>query len=211
VGAREAAARFHRWLQDTDRRWLVVFDDLARPGGLGGWWPPANPRGRTIVTTRRRDSILQDHGELVDVGVFTPGQAHAYLREMLPGRRLEQAGELAADLGHLLLALAQAAVYIRDYDLTCAVYRRRLAERSKLVELLPGDDALPDGQRVNVTAALLLSMDAADRLKPVRLAWPVLALPGESPGSGSGLLAAVVTHVAPALSYSGGVKPARRA
>lgn len=37
-----------------------------------------------------------------------------------------EAAELAADLGYLPLALAQAATFIRDRHETCAGYRRRL-------------------------------------------------------------------------------------
>jgi hypothetical protein len=37
--ADSVATRFVRWLGDTDRSWLVVFDDLAQLSLLDGLWP----------------------------------------------------------------------------------------------------------------------------------------------------------------------------
>jgi hypothetical protein len=74
-----AAVRFLAWAQSTDRRWLIVLDDVSDPAhlngtdGRGDLWPPARPNGRTVVTTRRRDAALPGH--LIDVGLFTKGEA----------------------------------------------------------------------------------------------------------------------------------------
>ncbi len=55
----QAAVRLLAWLAGTDRRWLIVLDDLSEPADLRGLWPPARPAvGRTVVTTRRRDASL---------------------------------------------------------------------------------------------------------------------------------------------------------
>ncbi|XLD91910.1 NB-ARC domain-containing protein [Polymorphospora sp. A560] len=127
----QAAARLLAWLAGTDRRWLIVLDDLADPADLRGLWPPTTTTGRTVVTTRRRDAALQQGRTLIDVDLFTPGEAAAYLAGKLDGAadRLDETDQLAADLGYLPLALAQAATYILDQDLTCAAYRKRLARR----------------------------------------------------------------------------------
>lgn len=42
----QAAARFLAWAETTERRWLIVLDDLADPADLRGLWPPANPGGQ---------------------------------------------------------------------------------------------------------------------------------------------------------------------
>ena len=57
--------------------------------------------------------------------MFAPEEALAYLTAKLDRNpdRLEQAAELAEDLGFLPLALGQAAAYISDLGLTCAEYR----------------------------------------------------------------------------------------
>jgi hypothetical protein len=158
----QAAGRLLAWLAATDRRWLVVLDDLANPADMRNLWPPATATGRTVVTTRRRDAALVQGRTLIDVGVFTPEEAVAYLRGKLgtEAGRLDGAVELAADLGYLPLALAQAATYILDQDLTCADYRQRLARR-RLAALSP--DLLPDDQAAPVADTWALSIDLADR------------------------------------------------
>jgi hypothetical protein len=157
----QAAQRILAWLAGTEKRWLVVLDDIADPQELAGWWPPETVSGRTVVTTRRRDAALLEGRRLVDVGVFTGQEAADYLRGRLGDspHRLDEADQLAADLGYLPLALAQAATYIRDQDLTCAGYRQRL-QRRRLDKLHP--KALPDGQQQAVAKTWGLSIELAD-------------------------------------------------
>ncbi|MFE6281385.1 tetratricopeptide repeat protein [Streptomyces sp. NPDC057877] len=186
-GDPERAARaFLAWLEpkagQRPCRWLVVLDDVTDPADLRGLWPPASPRGRVLVTTRRRESALTGAGRrLVTVGLFTPRDAAAYFTAVLAahGRHepSDQIDGLAADLGHLPLALAQAAAYVIDTDVTCADYRRLLADRlRKLADLLPEPSALPDDQAVTVAATWSLSIEHADRLRPLGLARPMLQL-----------------------------------
>nr|BFE76212.1 hypothetical protein GCM10020092_095130 [Actinoplanes digitatis] len=139
----------------------MVLDDVADPQDLAGLWPPDTASGRTVVTTRRRDTALLDGRRLVDVGIFTTQEAVDYLRGRLGDspHRLDEAEQLAADLGFLPLALAQAATYIRDQDLTCAGYRLRLRKRN-LDGLHPA--ALPDGQQRAVAETWGLSIELAD-------------------------------------------------
>jgi tetratricopeptide (TPR) repeat protein len=182
AGDTEAAARwFLTWLQaESERSWLIVLDDLADPADLQGLWPDG-PRGRTVVTTRRSDAGLMGSGRRrIDVGLFTSGQARAYLAAKLgtdrPGERMREADELATDLGHLPLALAQAAAFMLDRGDTCARYRARLADRRRrLAELFPSD-ALADDYRATVAATWSISIDVADALQPPGLARPVLEL-----------------------------------
>jgi NB-ARC domain-containing protein len=172
-----AAEWFLGWMQTTTRRWLVVLDDLGDPADLQGLWPEG-PCGRVLVTTRRRDAALaSDTRQLIEVGLYTPGQTLAYLRQKIgDGDGLEHATDLAADLGYLPLALAQAAAYLHDRQETYAGYRRRLRDRRKrLAELFP-DDALADDYRSTVAATWSISLEAADRLIPKGLATPVLRL-----------------------------------
>lgn len=182
--APETAARaFLAWLEPRSgpekRRWLVVLDDLANPADLRGLWPPAGPLGRTLITTRRREAALTRGRKVVDVGLYTPDEARAYLTEALAdsGRYEppDQVAALAAELGHLPLALAQAAAYLSDTGLGIAAYRERLAERA-LRDLLPDSSALPDDYPEPVWAAWALSVDRADRLPPAGLARPLLEL-----------------------------------
>ncbi|WP_217501897.1 NB-ARC domain-containing protein, partial [Streptomyces lunaelactis] len=202
-----AAVRFLAWAQSTDRRWLIVLDDVSDPAhlngtdGRGDLWPPARPNGRTVVTTRRRDAALPGH--LIDVGLFTKGEAVGYLRAKLAaqGRHDDpgQVEELARDLGHLPLALAQAVTYLLDLHLDCATYRVRLADRARtLPDLVPEDSGLPDAHRATVAATWSLSIEHADRLRPTGLARPMLHLVALLDPNG---IPATVLTSPPALAY----------
>ncbi|MFJ5234494.1 tetratricopeptide repeat protein [Kitasatospora sp. NPDC088391] len=179
-----AAGAFLAWLEPKSGgrpcRWLVVLDDVADPDDLRGWWPPPSPHGRTLVTTRRRDAVLSGGGRrVVEVGLFTPDEAVAYLTDALAacGRTEteEELRALAADLGHLPLALSQAAAYLVDAGISCAAYRRLLADRTRtLADAAPGP--LPDDQAHIAAAAWALSIEHADTLHPAGLARPMLHL-----------------------------------
>lgn len=178
-----AAQAFQAWLEPAPGRprWLIILDDVADPGDLRDLWPPAHPGGRTLVTTRRRDAALATHGSLVPVGLFTPAEATAHLRHALATQgRSEPEPDLAAlaqDLGHLPLALSQAAAYLTDTHLTAAEYRTRLADRARhLADLLPEPGHLPDDQSTPAAAAWSLSVDRANELRPAGLARPMLQL-----------------------------------
>ncbi|MEU2134912.1 tetratricopeptide repeat protein, partial [Streptomyces sp. NPDC018352] len=190
----QAARTFLAWLAPKPGqrpcRWLIVLDDVTDPGDLVvnpddpgnrySLWPPASPHGRTLLTTRRRDAALygQDRRR-IEVGLFTPAESAAYLTAALDAQdRTEPAGQLtalAAELGHLPLALAQAAAYLIDSGDTAAAYRDLLADRAtRLMDLAP--DTLPDEQATALAAAWSLSIDRAEQLDPAGLARPMLKL-----------------------------------
>ncbi|MFI1431639.1 NB-ARC domain-containing protein [Streptomyces lydicus] len=219
-GAPEQAAQaFLAWLEPKHGqrrcRWLVVLDDLADPADLRELWPPSR-HGRTLVTTRRREAALMGEGRrFVHVGMFTPEEAATYLTTVLASHgRHEPADEInavAADLGYLPLALAQAAAYLIDTALSCADYRRLLADRvRRLADLLPEPGSLPDGQAVTVAATWSLSIERADQIRPAGLACPMLQLatmldPNGTPGTvltSTPALSHLTTHRTPSIQNS---------
>ncbi len=173
-----AAVRLLNWLAATDKRWLVVLDDMADPDDLRDLWPPQNPAGSTVATTRSRDAALTGAGRrLVQVGLFTSEQARDYLAARLADRPAlaDDIDGLAADLGYLPLALAQAAVYLINQERPCSWYRSALADRSRhLSRLAPR--RLPDQHRDTVAAAWSLSIEQADCMEPIGVAQPLLQL-----------------------------------
>ncbi|WP_331762205.1 tetratricopeptide repeat protein (plasmid) [Streptomyces sp. NBC_01520] len=173
-----AARRFLSWLHTTDRPWLVVLDNLADPADLRELWPPTRPGCVTVTTTRHRSAVLGEQGrELWPVDLYTRAEAVAYLSAVLSPRgsgTMSDFAGLAADLDRLPVALAQAAAYIVDNQLSCNEYRRRLRERL-LSASMPGPDELRDGHHV-ITATWSMSVELANRSEPVGMAGPLLDL-----------------------------------
>jgi len=174
------AAAFLAWLATTDRSWIVVLDDVADPGDLARLWPTGS--GRVLVTTRRRDAAMAARGPVVDVGGFSPEESLDYLTAKLtpatgvPVGALSEAAELAAELGYLPLALAQAASVIVNDAITCAAYRVLLADVSNsLADLFPAEPgASGDEYDQTLAGTWSLAADRADALAPVGLARPLL-------------------------------------
>ncbi|WP_229870186.1 FxSxx-COOH system tetratricopeptide repeat protein [Streptomyces phaeofaciens] len=201
-----AAASFLAWLEPKHGappcRWLVVLDDVADPADLRGLWPPAGPHGRTLATTRRRDTAMTAGGRSpFEVGLFTPAEALACLATTLAAHDRhepdDQLAELAEELGRLPLALSQAAAYLIDVGVGPAAYRALLADRSAtLADAVP--DVLPDDQPLSLAAAWSLSVDRADTLLPRGVARPMLQL--ASLLDANGVPEAVLTS-GPALTH----------
>ncbi|MFF0747626.1 tetratricopeptide repeat protein [Streptomyces sp. NPDC004267] len=177
----EADARaFLSWLTTTSRRWLVVLDDITDPAGMDRWWPVSHTgTGWALATTRLHDARLTGGGRRrVDVDVYEPGEAAAYLRTRLAddaGLADDSVDALAAELGYLPLALGHAAAYMINDGLTCTAYLELFRDSRSIAEVLPASaDSEGYGRRIATT--LLLSLDAARAAGPAGLAEPVLRL-----------------------------------
>lgn len=179
----QAAQGLLSWLSTTTQRWLIVLDDLQVPGDLAGLWPPSTSTGQVVITTRYRgDALDRPDSQLIQVGVFTFDEASAYLHARLT-KHPELAGDdadvtgLAKDLGHLPLALAQAAAYMINARLPVRKYQQLVVDqRRTLAELVPDRDELPDQHRDTVAATWSLSIQKANTLAPVGLARPLLEI-----------------------------------
>ncbi|MFD8302989.1 tetratricopeptide repeat protein, partial [Streptomyces sp. NPDC059690] len=179
-----AARVFVRWLAATGRRWLVVLDDVVDPADVQEWWPDSGAgRGWVLATSRREDAQLSGQGRtLVRLGLFTDSESRAYLQRRLIDAGYAhlhdpaQAGEIAAELGQLPLALGHAAAFLINKRRTVGDYLTLLRDtRSRLGDLLPpsGDT---EGYGRPVTASLLLSLDATQEADTSGLARPLLRL-----------------------------------
>ncbi|MGJ5759908.1 tetratricopeptide repeat protein [Streptomyces galbus] len=180
----EAARLFLRWLTATDRRWLVVLDDISDPDWLWEWWPDCGSgRGWVLATTRREDAQFSGGGRaLIRIGLYTDSEVRAYLKRRLTDagqghlHQPDRAGEIAAELGHLPLALGHAAAYLINKRRTMADYLSLLRDTgSRLGDLLP-ESADTEGYGRPVTASLLLSLDAVEEADTSHLARPLLHL-----------------------------------
>ncbi|MBP2330033.1 hypothetical protein JOF56_010418 [Kibdelosporangium banguiense] len=177
----DAAQQLQAWLARGCERWVVVLDDVQNPADLQGLWPEPGSAGRVVVTTRYRDESWNrtDRG-VITVDVFTPDESAAYLAHKF-ARSPELgdgAAELAAALGHLPIALAQATAYQLSRRLSGHQYLDRLTDqRRTLRDVLPGPaELLPDDQPYTVAEIWSLSIELADTLTPPGLARPLLAV-----------------------------------
>src|SRR5499427_491519 len=173
AGPELAATQFLAWLAETDRPWLVVFDDLDDPAVLDGLWPRGT-RGRVLVTSRRPDTALRGlHPRVLPVGTFSPREALSYLSTKLHADPDQWIGalDLASDLGYLPIALAQAAALMAETGMDCREYRDRVADR---MSRLAGGQA--DAYPSIVAATWSLGVELAEQLSPGDLARPMLAL-----------------------------------
>jgi tetratricopeptide (TPR) repeat protein len=168
----QSGRRFLAWLAATNRRWLMVLDDLARPADLERLWP-AGPAGQVIVTARAPDPILLGpHRRVVQVGGFSRREALAFLSGRLtyPDQRIG-ALDLAGDLLFQPLGLSLAAALMAESGVGCREYRDGFAERRQQLAEAAGDGAVAP-----VTVCWTLAIDRANQLTPPGLAWPALVL-----------------------------------
>ena len=172
-GPEATAAHFLDWLTQTDRPWLVILDDLADATALEGLWPHG-PHGRVLVTSRLPDTAVRAYRpRAVEVGPFSPRESLAYLSSRLHADPDQWIGalDLAGDLGHLPIALAQAAALMAETGLDCRQYRARIADR---MQRLAGGAA---GTYPSIVASTwALAAEFAEQIPPAGLARPALAL-----------------------------------
>ncbi|WP_066376498.1 tetratricopeptide repeat protein [Herbidospora mongoliensis] len=156
--AHTAAVKARDWLAAADEPALLVFDNATDVGQVKKWCP-ATGATRILITTRNR--AFHTLYEAVDVGVFTPGQATAFLHQRT-GSTSPGAEEVAAELGLLPLAVGQAGAYIHRRRLTYPAYLG-------LLRGYPLDRYLPhtaEGYPHGTAAAILLSVDQAEQTIP---------------------------------------------
>ncbi|MET9117570.1 NB-ARC domain-containing protein, partial [Streptomyces longwoodensis] len=179
-----AAKAFLAWLPATDRRWLIVLDDITDPEAVDPWWPDGSDRnGWVLATTRRSDALLSGQGrKLIRLDLYTVEEARAYLHRRLTDAGhphlydADQADLLAEELGRLPLALGHAAAYMINKRCGIADYLQRFRDtNNKLSDLLP-PNADTEGYGRPVTTALLVSLDAVQAADSTHLARPLLEL-----------------------------------
>jgi hypothetical protein len=132
-------------------RWLVVLDNAASEEAVRPW-VPAGP-GHVIVTSR--NPHWPEVAAKVQVGVFACGESVALLRAQVPTLTETDAGQLAAALGDLPLAVAQAAGLIAETGMPAAEYLQLL--RDSAAEVL--SEGRPGSYPVPLAAAVRISLD----------------------------------------------------
>ena len=91
-------------------RWLLVFDNAENPADVTPWLPGGG--GHVLITSRERgwDEIAAP----VEVDVLARAESVAILQARVTGLDAADADRLAAELGDLPLAIAQAAGFMAE-------------------------------------------------------------------------------------------------
>jgi DNA-binding SARP family transcriptional activator len=131
-------------------RWLLIFDNAERPQDVVDYRPGG--AGHVLVTSRYLGWGAL--GGRLEVDVLTRAETIALLRARIPSMSEELADKLAAELGDLPLAAAQAAAYLEQTDLPAVDYLRRF--RTRRADLLARGEVLGYAGRIDTTWALSL-------------------------------------------------------
>ncbi len=95
-------------------RWLLVFDNAEDPADVAPWLPGGS--GHVLITSRQRgwDEVAAP----VEIDVFARAESMAILRTRVTVLSEADSDKLAAELGDLPLAIAQAAGFMADTGMT---------------------------------------------------------------------------------------------
>jgi tetratricopeptide (TPR) repeat protein len=110
---------------EPHKRWLLIFDNAGTPEAIQKYWPQAGA-GHILVTSRSSGWMGQEG--TISVDVFTANESADMLEKRWPDLDRNDALELAARLGHLPLALEQAAAVHNESGMTFDEYMRALEE-----------------------------------------------------------------------------------
>jgi tetratricopeptide (TPR) repeat protein len=122
-GSRDPGQAVRHRLEADGERSLLVFDDVEDPAALRPFVPTCGA-ARVLITTTRQS--VADMGIGVPVDVFSTDEALDFLEERTGLGDEAGAAAVAAEVGYLPLALAQAATVVADQQLGYETYLQRL-------------------------------------------------------------------------------------
>ena len=107
-------------------RWLLVFDNAEDPADVAPWLPGGG--GHVLITSRQRgwDEVAAP----VEVDVLARAESVAILQARVAVLSGADADRLAAELGDLPLAIAQAAGFMADTGMAADEFAELLATRA---------------------------------------------------------------------------------
>ena len=152
-----ALRAIHRALRTRDR-WLLIFDNAEDARQIGPLLPGGT--GHVLITTRR--SGFRSLGQTLDLDIPGRADAIALLRRRAPVLTETQAGQLAAKLGDLPLALDQAAAYLDQTGTPPEEYSHLLDTRSADLSSRGRTFGHPD----NVATVWLVSLEQLQTKAP---------------------------------------------
>lgn len=135
---KKAATALRHWLAQHEG-WLLILDNADDPGIVREAVPRV-PRGHVLLTSRTRDLTALGVHSPISLPPFDAGDSLSFLlsrcdREHASDGERQAAAQLATDLGHLPLALEQAAAYITVKPVSFTDYLKSYrSRRLRLIE-----------------------------------------------------------------------------
>ena len=145
-------------------RWLLVFDNAEDPADIRPWLPGG--AGHVLITSRERR--WAEIAAPVEVDVLARPESVAIFRDRVPGLSEADADQLAAQLGDLPLAVAQAAGFMAETGMTAGEYLGLLATRAG--QLLSYGSPVSYPQSLAAVTQLIADRLADDDLPAAQLA-----------------------------------------
>jgi hypothetical protein len=105
-------------------RWLLVFDGAGRPADVAPWLPGGS--GQVLITSSAHG--WEDLAVPAPVGVFTRTESKTLLQSRVDSLVDADADKVAAEVGDLPLAVAQAAGYMTSTGTPADQYVRLLRD-----------------------------------------------------------------------------------
>ena len=143
----------------TERsEWLLIFDNAEHPDDIAGYRP--NGHGHIVITSRYPGWGAL--GGRLKVDVLSRRETVDLLQTRIPRIEPALAHGLAAELGDLPLAAAQAAAYLEQTETTPADYLRQF--RAERAHLLAKGDVI--GYQRRIDTAWSLSLERLRKMEP---------------------------------------------
>ncbi|HEX6519573.1 MAG TPA: FxSxx-COOH system tetratricopeptide repeat protein [Streptosporangiaceae bacterium] len=139
--------------------WLLVFDNAENVDDVRPWLPGAG--GHVLITSRERG--WAEIAAPVEVDIMSRAESVAMLRDRVPGLTEPDADRLAAELGDLPLAIAQAAGFMAETAMPAGEYLDLLKSRTRevLAHGAPGSYQHSLAAAVDITVNKLAEEDPA--------------------------------------------------
>jgi TIR domain/NB-ARC domain len=152
------------WLDRTPG-WLMIFDNVERPEDLEHLLPAAG-RGHVLITSRH--AAWGALAKTVSLNVWTTEESTQYLRKRTDEDDTEAnkraATALAEALGHLPLAIEQAAAYIEESKIGISTYAELFAQHQ--LRLFEGRAAQPSSAQRTIATVWDISLRSVERASP---------------------------------------------
>ena len=104
--------------RDVTGRWLLIFDNAEEPEDLASFLPTGS--GHILITSR--NPAWTRHAEPVELDVFSREESLAHLIHHVPGLGMSDATRVSVAVGHLPLAIEQAAAWLAETGMPAPLY-----------------------------------------------------------------------------------------